>query len=81
MVPVWLRYVRKSPLKEAEKKGALVIVPVWDLSADMDKEEFFPHRKMRKDGELTNFMVVASSDSNIAVSHHLYKSNPAQLLR
>ncbi len=31
-------------LKEsfAEKKGALVIVPVWDLSADMDKDEFFP---------------------------------------
>ena len=28
-------------LKEAEKKGALVIVPVWDLSMDMDKDEFF----------------------------------------
>ena len=51
-------------LKEAEKKGALVIVPVWDLSVDMDKDEFFPNRKMRKDGELTNFMVVASSDKN-----------------
>ena len=51
-------------LKEAEKKGALVIVPVWDLSMDMDKEEFFPNRKMNKEGELTNFMVVASSDKN-----------------
>lgn len=51
-------------LKEAEKKEALVIVPVWDLSVDMDKDEFFPNRKMRKDGELTNFMVVASSDKN-----------------
>ncbi len=30
----------------------------------MDKDEFFPNRKMRKDGELTNFMVVASSDKN-----------------
>lgn len=49
-------------LKEAEKKGALVVVPVWDLSTDMDKEEFFPNRKMTKDGELTNLMVVASSD-------------------
>ena len=51
-------------LKEAEKKGALVIVPVWDLSMDMDKDEFFPNRKMNKEGELTNFMVVASSDKN-----------------
>lgn len=49
-------------LKYAEKKGILVIVPVWDLSVDMDKEEFFPNRKMCKDGELTNLMVVASSD-------------------
>lgn len=49
-------------LKEAEKKGALVIVPVWDLSTDMDIEEFFPNRKMTKNGELTNLVVVASSD-------------------
>ena len=49
-------------LKEAEKKGVLVVVPVWDLSTDMDKEEFFPNRKMSKDGELTNLIVVASSD-------------------
>lgn len=49
-------------LKEAEDKGALVIVPVWDLSVDMDREEFFPNRKMLKGHELTNFMTVASSD-------------------
>lgn len=49
-------------LREAEKKGVLVVVPVWDLSTDMDKEEFFPNRKMTKDGELTNLIVVASSD-------------------
>lgn len=51
-------------LKEAEKKGALVVAPVWELSRDMDKDEFFPNRKMSKDGELTNFMTVASSDAN-----------------
>ena len=51
-----------NALKEAEKKGALVIVPVWDLSMDMDKDEFFPNRKMNKEEELTNFMVVAASD-------------------
>lgn len=49
-------------LKEAEKKGALVVAPVWELSRDMDKEVFFPNRKMSKEGELTNFMTVASSD-------------------
>ena len=49
-------------LKEAEKKGALVIVPTWDLSVDMDREEFLPNRKMGGDKELTNFMTVASSD-------------------
>lgn len=50
-------------LKEAEKKGALVVAPVWELARDMDKEEFFPNRKMSNDGELTNFMTVASSDA------------------
>lgn len=51
-----------NELKEAEKKGALVIVPAWNTSVDMDNVEFFPNRKMSKDKELTNFMVVASSD-------------------
>ena len=49
-------------LKEAEKKGAIVIVPAWNTSIDMDKVEFFPNRKMSKDKELTNLMIVASSD-------------------
>lgn len=51
-----------SELKEAENKGAIVIVPAWNTSVDMDKVEFFPNRKMSKDKELTNLMVVASSD-------------------
>ena len=49
-------------MKEAEKKGAIVIVPAWNTSIDMDKVEFFPNRKMSKDKELTNLMIVASSD-------------------
>lgn len=49
-------------LQEAEDKGVLVIVPVWDLSVDLDQEEYFPHRKMNPARELTNFMVVAASD-------------------
>lgn len=51
-----------SELKEAENKGAIVIVPAWNTSVNMDKVEFFPNRKMSKDKELTNLMVVASSD-------------------
>ena len=57
-------------LKEAEKKGAIVIVPAWNTSIDMDKVEFFPNRKMSKDKELTNLMIVASSDK---------KGNPVHL--
>lgn len=49
-------------LKEAEKKGVLVIAPVWDLSIDMDKTTFYPNRNMSPNSELTNLMVVASSD-------------------
>ncbi|HJD74532.1 MAG TPA: S8 family serine peptidase, partial [Bacteroides reticulotermitis] len=49
-------------LKEAEKKGVLVIAPVWDLSIDMDKTTFYPNRNMSPNTELTNLMVVASSD-------------------
>ncbi len=30
-------------LKEAEKKGAIVIVPAWNTSIDMDKVEFLQH--------------------------------------
>lgn len=49
-------------LKEAEKKGVLVIVPTWNLSVDLDRYEFLPNRKMAGDSELTNFMTVAPSD-------------------
>lgn len=51
-------------LKEAEKKGVLVIVPTWNLSVNLDEYEFLPNRKMTTDGELTNFMTVAPSDKN-----------------
>lgn len=49
-------------LQYAETKGVLVIVPVWDLSRDMAKETFFPNRWMTGGKELTNLMVVASSN-------------------
>lgn len=49
-------------LQYAESKGVLVIVPVWELSRDLGKETFFPNRWMTGGKELTNLMVVASSD-------------------
>lgn len=49
-------------LQYAEGKGVLVIVPVWDLSRDLAKETFFPNRWMTGGKELTNLMVVASSN-------------------
>lgn len=51
-------------LRYAESKGVLVIVPVWELSRDLSKQTFFPNRWMDGDKELTNLMVVASSDKN-----------------
>ena len=49
-------------LRYAEEKGALVIVPVWELSRDLSQVTFFPNRWMDGEKELTNLMVVASSD-------------------
>lgn len=51
-------------LAYAEEKGVLVIVPVWELSHDLSKKIFYPHRWMREGKELTNLMVVAASDRN-----------------
>lgn len=51
-------------LRYAESKGVLVIVPVWELSQDLAKQTFFPNRWMDGSKELTNLMVVASSDKN-----------------
>ena len=51
-------------LRYAEKAGVLVIVPVWELSQDMAQVTFYPNRWMDGEKELTNLMVVASSDKN-----------------
>ena len=51
-------------LRYAEENGALVIVPVWELSQDLSQVTFYPNRWMDGERELTNLMVVASSDKN-----------------
>ena len=49
-------------LRYAESKGVLVIVPAWELSQDLAKQTFYPNRRMTGDKELTNLMIVSSSD-------------------
>lgn len=49
-------------LRYAESKGILVIVPAWELSQDLAKQTFYPNRRMTGDKELTNLMVISSSD-------------------
>lgn len=51
-------------LKYAESKGVLVVVPTREYSVDMAKMEFYPNRWMTGEKELTNLMIVASSDKN-----------------
>lgn len=57
---VWMN----EAIRYAESKGSLVIVPVWELAYDLSKVEFFPNRWMDGNKELTNLMVIASSDKN-----------------
>jgi len=49
-------------LKYAEQKGVLVVLPVMDYYFNMDEQPFYPNRKLH-DGELTNIITVAASDS------------------
>ncbi|WP_099290516.1 MULTISPECIES: S8 family serine peptidase [unclassified Butyricimonas] len=57
---IWMN----EAIRYAEGKGSLVIVPVWELAYDLSKVEFFPNRWMDGNKELTNLMVIASSDKN-----------------
>ncbi len=49
-------------LRYAESKGVLIIVPTSEWAIDLSKMETFPNRKMDGEKELTNLLVVASSD-------------------
>lgn len=52
----------EEAIRYAEDEDVLVIVPAWELSLDLSKQLFFPNRWMTDGKELTNLMVVASSD-------------------
>ena len=64
LYPVGQKQWMSEALRYAEEKGALVIVPVWELSQDLSQVTFYPNRWMDGEKELTNLMVVASSDKN-----------------
>lgn len=49
-------------LRYAEEKGVLVIVPTWELALDLSKEVIYPNRWMDGEKELTNLMIISSSD-------------------
>ena len=55
---VWM----SEAIRYAEEKGVLVIVPVHEMSRDLSESTFFPNRWMTGGKELTNLMVVASSN-------------------
>ena len=49
-------------LEYAESKGVFVVSQVWDAAQDLAEETYFPNRWMTGKKELTNLMIVASSD-------------------
>ena len=49
-------------IRYAESKGVLVVVPTWDLSFDVSQLVFYPNRWMDGGKDLTNLLVVVSSD-------------------
>lgn len=50
-------------LKYADKKGALVVVPVMQYSVNMDDKAYYPSTEMLPKAKLKNLITVACSDS------------------
>ena len=57
----WAQWVDEA-LRYAEQKGVLIIIPMMDYSYNLDDQPFYPNRRT-KDGELSNILTVAASDS------------------
>ncbi len=51
-------------IRYAEKKGALVIVPVLERSWNLSEITFYPNRWMDGEKEITNLITIAVSDKN-----------------
>lgn len=51
-------------LEYAESKGMFCVTPAWEGAQDLAVETYYPNRWMTGKKELTNLMVVCSSDKN-----------------
>ena len=51
-------------LEYAESKGVFCVTPAWEGAQDLAVETYYPNRWMAGKKELTNLMVVCSSDKN-----------------
>ena len=51
-------------LEYAEGKGVFCVVPAWEASQDLSVDVYYPNRWITGKKELTNLMVVSSSDKN-----------------
>lgn len=51
-------------LQYAEAKGVFVVTPAWEGSENLAETVYYPNRWMTGEKELTNLMVVSSSDKN-----------------
>jgi subtilisin family serine protease len=58
----WSKWVDEA-LRHAERKGALVVIPMMDMSYNLDDKPFYPRRRI-DGGELSNVITVAASDAN-----------------
>jgi subtilisin family serine protease/predicted aspartyl protease len=58
----WSQWVDEA-LRYAEEKGVLVVIPMMDLSYNLDDKPFYPTRHVAG-GELSNIITVAASDAS-----------------
>jgi subtilisin family serine protease len=58
----WSKWVDEA-LLYAEKKGVLVVIPMMDLSYNLDDQPFYPNRHLNG-RELSNIITVAASDAD-----------------
>lgn len=53
----------KGALVYAESKGVLVVIPMMDLSYNLDDKPFYPNRHLSDTKDLNNVITVAASDA------------------
>ena len=57
---IWIN----EALKYAEDKGVFVVAPAWEAAQALSVTTYYPNRWMTGEKELTNLMIVSSSDKN-----------------